>query len=876
VKWTALAKRLSLAAVCAALTASPQTVPCMAAAPLPFALPDYESPVRAEPDELLLIGGYGFSPDDEVVYQASPDGGWAPPTPPDVPGASTAEVGTAPVVNGRDAPYSLTVRMPAAIRSSQPYALWIHTSHGEWSKPVKINDARPLWFSPAYAYATAAVPGLPREIKVIGRNLQHQAAGAVRVRLQGTARYTMTAASGAAALEGHVARAPLPANLAPGDYRIQLSRDGVNWLEVAGQSFTVRPDPRPVDEYAIGDARFGGCRPDDGIDDTACIRLALAAAGLAGHGVVTFGPGNWDLIDSARSGTAHGLTIPDGVSMRGAGSKATRLRRHAEWNAGGERAAFTLSGHNVVDGFTFSDLQAYQPHDRAASFLQIGDGEHRPSAVGAAHAIHDIVITGNEFDKTRVAIADSGEPIDRLVITYNTFGAYFSALQLGGNRFNTAEEYRIDDSVIEHNIFEPGSYLDSDLKSGAIASEIGAARHLDFSENTADGSAIDYLNSPQDPHGWRAAFFWNLNGNVEETLVAGNTANCTGDKIGDGEAIAYDNNANTFAFTGAPTVITATADGFTVAEPLMKRQNDREVPLDRYYIGHWVQVVGGPGLGQARRIASYATDPATRRTTFRIAPAWDVVPAANRSRVSVGREFWQVLTLGNRVDHRQPLCRKSNRSRDDAGVITMYAQTADSVIEGNEQYDTDGIMLHQAYIVAEHACADCAMEGSFQSSLDIRSNLIDGKYDWASDCSASGIVTDMVAAPWNDPDPPTVGFGVNVAYNAVRHADGPQGGAIAQTNSWYVGPEPHRWPLGKDMLIQHNSIADIDGAAASARCGAGHSRIGIAFAPAPVAWHTVLYANTCTHVAQPLHGRGVESVLICPSAAVPSCECGAR
>lgn len=874
VNWTALVIHPFRAAIWVTLAAA-AAMPSRAAAPLLFGLPDYESPVRAEPDELLLLGGYGFNRDDEVVYRVSVDGGPAPPTPTEVPVESTAEFGTALVVHS-DAPYSLTVRFPARIRSAQPYALWIHTRRGEWSKPVKINDARPLWFTPAYAYASGAVAGLPRELKVIGRNLQHASAGPVRVRLEAAQRYTLTAASAAAAVEGHVARVQLPAVLVPGHYRVQLSRDGVNWVDVIGQSLAVRPDPPSSTEYAVGDPRFGGCRPDDGIDDTACIRRALAAAKLAGRGVVAFGPGAWDLIDAAQSGTPNGLAVPDGVDLRGAGSGATRMLRHAGWNAGADPAAFTLTGHNVVSGFTFTDLESYQPQDRAGAFFRIGDGRHPPANAGAAGSIEDIVITGNVFDKTRVAVADTGEPMRELFITYNTFGAYFSALQLGGNRYNTLEEYRIDDSVIDHNDFKPGSFLDPIIKTGAIASEIGAGHRLDFSDNTADGSADEYLNSPRDARGWRAAFFWNLNGNIEETLVAANTATCTGDKIGDGEAIAFDNNANTFAFAGTVTVVDAVPDGFTVAAPLMNRQNDRDIPIATYYVGHWVQVVGGPGLGQVRKVTSYATDAATGRTTFRIAPAWDVVPGANQSRVSVGREFWQVLTLANRVDDRQPLCRKSNRSRDDAGVITIYAESADSVIEGNEQYDTDGILLHQAYIVAEHACPDCKMEGSFQSSLEIRSNLIDGKYDWASDCSASGIVTDLVAAPWNDPTPPTVGYGIDVAYNTIRHADGPRGGAIAQTNSWYAGPEPSRWPLGKDMLIQHNSIADIDGAAATARCGGGHSRIGIEFAPAAVAWHTVLYANSCSNVSQRLGGTSVDTAFICPSPATPSCECAVR
>ena len=45
-----------------------------------------------------------------------------------------------------------------------------------------INDARPLWITPDYAYATANVANLPRILKVNGRNLQPTPQGTVQVR----------------------------------------------------------------------------------------------------------------------------------------------------------------------------------------------------------------------------------------------------------------------------------------------------------------------------------------------------------------------------------------------------------------------------------------------------------------------------------------------------------------------------------------------------------------------------------------------------------------------------------------------------------------------------------------------------------------------
>jgi len=164
-----------------------------------------------------------------------------------------------------------------------------------------------------------------------------------------------------------------------------------------------------------------------------------------------------------------------------------------------------------------------------------------------------------------VAIGNGGLPISHLFVTHNTFGAFSSALELAGNRFNMINKYRIDDSVISYNLFKPGSKLDPIEKTGALASELGAGDRVDFSGNTADGAATDYLYSPDDARGWRAAFFWNMDNDIEKVLVSQNTATCTGDKIGDGEAFAFDTNANTFAFKHAEAVVRATTSSVDVA-----------------------------------------------------------------------------------------------------------------------------------------------------------------------------------------------------------------------------------------------------------------------------------------------------------------------
>jgi hypothetical protein len=861
-----------------------------AAAPQLYRQAAYESPVRGEPDDLLLLAGHGFAADDIVVYRALADTTKPLAMPNQVPTHSDGEFGVAPIVNSADVPYSLSIRLPQTMRARQSYAIWVRTARGEWSESVKFNDARPLWVSPAFVYASRSPASLPRELKIVGRNLQPSPGQSTRIRLIGPQPFTDIAISDAQAsgtINEYVARVRLPEHLAPGRYRVMVNRDGASWVELTTQSLEVLPDPPSTAEFSVSDAQFGGCRPDDGADDTACIVHAIEAANRAGGGTVYFGPGTWDLIDSGQPGLVghEGMVVPGGVHIRGAGSALTRLHRHAEWNASAPTAAFTLLGHTLVTGFTFRDLQTYQPSDQAGPYLQLGEDWQRYASAPAdsidAAVISAVEITHNVFDKPLVAIGSGGLPIDRLFITYNTFGAYHSALELTGDQYAMIRKYRIDDSVIDHNVFKPGSELDMQRKTGTIASELGAGHRVDFSGNSADGASADYLYSPDDDKGWRAAFFWTSNNNVEEQLVSQNIATCTGDKIGDGEAIAFDSNTNTFAFDRLTTVVHAAAGNITVSARLAARQHNRDVPVASYYVGHWVQIVSGPGVGQVRKIVGYSTDPEKRLTTIGVAPDWDVVPRPGRTRIAVGREYWQLYVVDNHVDNRQPLCQKSNRSRRVGGVVGLWAQTADTVFAGNHQYDSDGIFAQQNYAfvtqdyqVSERPCADCTMMGFFNFFLEIRDNVVDGEYDWANDCSRSGIGVGVAAAPWaDDGPPPTVGFGVSISHNTIRHADEQYGGAIAQVNTWYAGPEPHRWPLSDNLLIHHNSITDIDGPRALPVCGTSRPRIGIAFPDPAIAWRTVLYANSCKNVSMPIGPGGIDTVKVCPSSVPDSCEC---
>ena len=100
----------------------------------------------------------------------------------------------------------------------------------ERSNPVRVNDARPLWITPDQTYTTRSIANLPRILRSGRAQSQPMTGKETRVRLTGPRTYTLTAASGASALQRYVAQVDLPASMAAGEYTIEVSRDGATWV----------------------------------------------------------------------------------------------------------------------------------------------------------------------------------------------------------------------------------------------------------------------------------------------------------------------------------------------------------------------------------------------------------------------------------------------------------------------------------------------------------------------------------------------------------------------------------------------------------------------------------------------------------------------
>src|SRR5215467_3781629 len=68
-----------------------------AAPALLYSQPAYESPVRGDPNDLLLLPGYGLTRKDVVVYSALNDTNAPLTAPADIPQDSNAQRGVAPI-----------------------------------------------------------------------------------------------------------------------------------------------------------------------------------------------------------------------------------------------------------------------------------------------------------------------------------------------------------------------------------------------------------------------------------------------------------------------------------------------------------------------------------------------------------------------------------------------------------------------------------------------------------------------------------------------------------------------------------------------------------------------------------------------------------
>lgn len=104
--------------------------PISGATPTLFSTPNYQGPVYGDPDDLLMIPGYGFASTDTVIYQALPNTTSPLIHPTSIPTSNSATMGVAPIASANNIPDSLTVQLPSVMQKNQSYALWVRDSNG--------------------------------------------------------------------------------------------------------------------------------------------------------------------------------------------------------------------------------------------------------------------------------------------------------------------------------------------------------------------------------------------------------------------------------------------------------------------------------------------------------------------------------------------------------------------------------------------------------------------------------------------------------------------------------------------------------------------------------------------------------------------------
>jgi len=244
-----------------------------------------------QPGETVVVSGAGFGDKPSIMLDRPEDGplgGGFPPHPPRPPGGAAFRV-----LQATD--QSLKFVVPP---QSKPGVYYLFVEGGGKVARWSLNRPAIWWWRGAGG--EKAHPG--RELRLFGRNLA-MSGGQTTVELYGARRLQLPAKS-----DGYSASVDLPADLAPGEYKVSL-HNGYGgkrgWSDVVSIQ-VARPVPWPTRTFNVKD--FGA----DGTgarDDTAAIQEALHQADAAGGGIVYLPRGRYQITDT--------LTIPRFTVLRG-------------------------------------------------------------------------------------------------------------------------------------------------------------------------------------------------------------------------------------------------------------------------------------------------------------------------------------------------------------------------------------------------------------------------------------------------------------------------------------------------------------------------------------------------------------------------------
>lgn len=806
-----------------------------------------DTPLSAEPGSLLQLTGAHISNSRTVLFSAASDRHDSTrKAEPFVEGKKEANIIARSTEFDR-----LTIQVPEDIQSHTPYAIQVVSDAGILSNTILLNAPLPEWFSPSVVPARDNEVARTRTIKIVGRNLHCRAF--CRARLSGDTVINLEQSTvqnpALQELENPAVIFKLPAHIPAGTFRVELSTRNGEWLPVGKTELQVQNVSERT-ELSPNEKRFGHCQPDDNLDDTSCLQLALDEAALSGK-TLFIPAGRWD-IQSRSDPTSATLTIPKGVWMRGDDNKITSLVSHAP---SGSTSMMILSGSNRIRRLWLSYAET---GTSTSTLIQLGRKQERDSGLA------DITIEDSHFSNANHAVVDSGLPIRNLVIRHNEFNIVGTAIYLIGNRYWSTPRFLLINSIITDNTFHTAGKSRSPAET-PIASEIGGSTNLDFSENKAVADDQNNMKT-----GWRAGFFFHLQESHENLLIQNNTIECAG-AGGDGEAIALDNNANIQAFPYPQPVLQSTATSITVPGLPGRIQNGANIDPKTYYTNLWLQIVDGLGNGQSRRVTGYTVNTEDNTTTYLVAPGFTVPPETASSKVFVSRLFKAATIVGNRIDNRLPQCLRPNRSPSRGGSLALWAQTQSSLVSGNTQYHSDGIVVKHTLGAENNVlnCSDCEPGMIRHVDLAIAHNRLVGEQNKPPPCSPSGIQLRFGAAPVGDTQRPVIGLNTRITNNLISQADG---AALSLKLDWHSGPASAAGALIDGTIVDGNIIEPLPGGHITGSCGSRTSPRGLQLDGGHLIRNTVLHHNTCKGVSG-LLDHGGKTTRYCKDATPGSCEC---
>ncbi|HVY22539.1 MAG TPA: hypothetical protein VG962_04230 [Steroidobacteraceae bacterium] len=657
-------------------------------------------------------------------------------------------------------------------------------------------------------------------------------------------------------------RFKLPSHLPAGLYHVDYSDDGQHWSSVEDQTLQVVDQPSQAEVLELDSPAYGKCKPDDDADDTPCLIRALHAAQSTGA-TVHLGRGIWDFSGVVIHNEC--IVVPGNVSMTGEADGSSTVNYHPASDAS-HRALLCLSGNNHLQHLRFTQTattSAAQPH----AFVQLGTVD----AHSVPETVSNIVVSRNDFTNSNAAIIDSGHALRNLTIVNNLFSIDGTALNLNGNRYMVSTTFLIADTTITQNVFMPPEHAPLDPQHGPIAAELGASLRMNFSRNRVTVNSANHYGK----QGWRAGFFWSMNGNNTNLLIAENSVECSG-AGGDGEAIALDSNANTYGYAGLQSVIAADNRSISVAAVPNDRQNGQRVDVNNYYTGHWLQIVSGTGIGQSRQIVGYQLDRVHQSARYFVQPAFSVIPSSEDSRIIITRLFNNAMILGNTIDNRNSQCSHHSRTRNqdiNAGSISLWAPSVGTIIAHNVQYQTNGIMVQHTYSVPAQGCRQCENSVIRQQSLEIVGNNISGTFHIPGICAKTGIHLRVGAAPTPDHLPPLLNLGTRISQNQIQASQSDLlDGGIGVPLVWYYGPAQFHGSLLLGVIIEDNRIAGMENSTDSDSCPIKKYSVGINLSIPHATNYSHLHDNQCNGLRKTLVDHGSNTKRICYGNHV-SCEC---